>query len=315
MSWIVNAACWLAALIGLAIAAAALFGGWIPSISIAAHFALYAALGGTALAVLAFAQHFGRAATVLLAVSSLNALIVVVPSWRTPAPEEGARTTKLMVFNIHWSNKRLDDVAALIARHQPDVVVLHEVYQPSRTALRALDAQFPYRVECWQSGTCDTLILSRKQLREPFVGTEWKGVEVAFARVEFDAGACPVTLFASHLNRPWPYRSLESDGAQFRQTKALADAVKEWSGPKIVAGDFNATTWSPVVRTLAAAADGRPLSGWSGTWPYFLPGFLKLPIDHVIVSRPQISATREVLETTGSDHSPVLVTFSAECGH
>jgi endonuclease/exonuclease/phosphatase (EEP) superfamily protein YafD len=304
----------LAAAIGLAIAAAALFGGWIPAISIAGHFGLYAALGGSALAIAAFLLRQARAAAVLLPVAVLNALIVVAPAWRTPAPGEGARTTKLMVFNIRWSNKRLDDVTALVSKHQPDVVVLQEVFRPNRERLRALDAQFPYRVECWQSGTCDTLILSRKQLRDPFVVTEWNGVEIGFVRVEFDAGDCPVTLFASHLNRPWPYRSLASDGAQFRQAQALAQAVKEWSGPKVVAGDFNATTWSPVVRTLAAAADGRALSGWSGTWPYFLPGVLKLPIDHVIVSRPQISATREVLETTGSDHSPVLATLAAECG-
>lgn len=313
MTRVLTAALWIATAIGLAVAAAALFGGWIPAIAIAGHFAFYAAIAGVALAAMGWAWSRSWAIYTTLAVAMVNAAVVasVGPSGRAPAAD--AQTAKLLVFNVRWSNERLDDVVALVTKHQPDVVVFHEVYRQNRPGLRALDAQYPYRVECWQSWPCDTLILSRKRLSAPFIATDWKGTEIGFARVEFDVGACPVTLFAAHLNRPWPYHSLGSDAAQYKQTAALADAVRAWPGPKIVVGDMNATTWSPVVRELAVAAGGRPLRGWSGTWPYFFPGVLKLPIDHVIVSQPQIEATRAVLDTTGSDHSPVLATLAATC--
>lgn len=306
--------CWAAATAGLAIALSAILGGLIPAIAIAGHFAFYVVIAGAVLAAAGWRWGDKRAAYALLAVTLLNAAIVGRIALGPPVPDAAARTAKVMLFNIRWSNERLDDVAALVLRHQPDVVVFNEVYRLNRPGLRSLDAHYPYRLECWQSLPCDTLIMSRTQLRDPFMTTDWNGVDLGFARVAFDAGACPVTLFAAHLNRPWPYRSLSSNSAQYKQTKALAQAVRETQGPRIVLGDLNATTWSPVVQALASAAQGKALNGWSGTWPYFLPGLLKLPIDHVIVSRPQISAAREILPPTGSDHNPVLVTMAVECG-
>jgi endonuclease/exonuclease/phosphatase (EEP) superfamily protein YafD len=303
-----------AAAVGAAVAASAMFGGLAPSIAIAGHFAFYAALGGLAVFGVAWRAGAGRAAYACLAVALVNVIIVSSQATGVPSPEAGARTVKLLVFNVRWSNERLDEVVALVTQHQPDVVVFNEIFRSNRQGLRALDAQYPYRVECWQTWPCDTLILSRKRLRYPFVTGEWNGVSVGFARVEFDVGACPVAVFAAHLNRPFPYHSLSSNAAQFKQTQALAQAVREWPGAKIVVGDLNAATWTPVVRALASAAGGRALSGWSGTWPYFLPGVLKLPIDHVIVSRPQIKASRAVLDASGSDHSPVLTTLSVDCG-
>jgi endonuclease/exonuclease/phosphatase (EEP) superfamily protein YafD len=310
----VRLACSVAVVAGIVVAASAILGGAIPAIAIAGHFAFYMVLGGLAIAAIGIWLNAGRAAYAVLAVAAVNAMIVASTAMGPSPPGANAQTAKLLVFNVHWNNRRLDDVAALTAAHQPDVIVFNEVYRLNRPGLRALDAQYPYRVECWQSYPCDTLILSRKQLRDPFVTTNWNGVDLGFARVEFDVGACPVTLFAAHFNRPWPYHSLGSEGSQHKQANALASAVREWSGPKIVVGDLNATTWTPVVRALASAAGGKALSGASGTWPFFLPSVLKLPIDHVIVSQPQIAATRKVLDTTGSDHSPVLTTFSVACG-
>jgi endonuclease/exonuclease/phosphatase (EEP) superfamily protein YafD len=314
MQRVIGWACWISAVIGLAVAISALFGGVSPAIAIAGHFAFYAALGGWILSIAGRLLHAGRAAYAALAVALVNSLIVAQSAMGVSRPEPGAETAKLLLFNIRWSNERLDDVVALVSAQQPDVVVLSEVYAKNRPGLRALDAQYPYRIECWQSWPCDTLILSRKPLRDPFVATRWQDVEIGFARVEFEIGACPVTLFTAHLNRPWPYHSLRSAAAQFKQADALAHAVREWPGAKIVAGDMNATTRSPVVRALASAADGRALSGSSGTWPNFLPGLLKLPIDHIVVSERQIKASRDVLGPTGSDHSPVLATLSADCG-
>lgn len=307
-------ACWTAGAMGVAVTVAAVEGGTIPAIKILGNFAFYAAIGGALVAAIGAWWRAGRAVAAALLAAVANAAVVAATAFGPPAPEEGARTAKLLVFNVRWNNARLDDVVALALRYDPDVIALNEVYWRNRPGLSALDAQYPYRLECWQSRKCDTLILSRKRLREPFVATDRDGVKLGYARVEFDVGACPVTLFATHLNRPWPYHQLGSDAAQYKQAAALAEAVREWPGAKIVAGDLNAATWTPPVRALAAATGGKALTGWSGTWPYFLPGVLKLPIDHVIVSRPEIAAKREILNPTGSDHSPVLVTMAAECG-
>ena len=308
---------WLAlaaSAIGLFVAASALLGGLLPLLFVFGNFAVYAALMCLAAAVFAWRLKVRTGALAALGAAIVNAAITIPAYIGPPGPAEGAQVKKLFLFNMHWSNERFDEIADLIRESDPDIVVLSEVHRRNREGLRAIDALYPYRLECWQSRPCDTLILSRLQLREQFVTGNWMETELGIARVEFDAGACPVTLFAVHFTRPWPFHSLGSNRAQFRQANALAAAVREWPGAKIVAGDMNATTWTPIVKALAEAASGQALAGVSGTWPSYLPGVLKMPIDHVIVSRPQISATRKVLAPTGSDHSPVLVTFSAECG-
>jgi endonuclease/exonuclease/phosphatase (EEP) superfamily protein YafD len=223
---------------------------------------------------------------------------------------DAGQTTKLLVFNMWWNNKQLAAVKALIARTDPDIIVLLEVSQRSRPDLRTLDAAYPYRVECWTSLPCDALVLSRKSLTEQTTATELDGVRLGVARAGFDLNGCPVTLFAAHLNRPWPYHSHALNTSQGSQFAALATAVRQWPGLKIVVGDLNAAPWTHGIRQLADAVNGKPLGGLSGTWPWFLPAILKLPIDHVIVSRPSIMASRTVLASTGSDHSPVLATLS-----
>jgi endonuclease/exonuclease/phosphatase (EEP) superfamily protein YafD len=291
--------------LAMAVAAAALLGGALPGIAILGNFAAYALIAASGCTAFA-AWREGRTAlwTSLAAVLVNGALVLPTIAGVSSAPA-GAPSMKLLMFNIHWNNKNFDGIDALIAQYDPDVVVLNEIYKNNRPGLRMLDARFPYRVECWTSWPCDTLILSRRPLRNQNMMREHDGVRIGVAQATFDIGACPVTIFAAHFNRPWPYHALNSDGAQVKQARALAELVAAWAGPRIVAGDLNAAAWTPVVREIAGAAKGRALGGLSGTWPWFFPSALKMPIDHVIVSG-EIVGTRTVLPVTGSDHSPVL---------
>jgi endonuclease/exonuclease/phosphatase (EEP) superfamily protein YafD len=304
-----------AALLALAGAAAALAGavagGAIPLIAIWASF-VHAGAVLAALAAWWFwrqgATRWALAAAVVLAGSAAMTGPALWPSGAPAAkPGHGA---KILLFNLHWNNRDFVAVKALVEAHNPDIVVLQEVFERNRAELRILDAAYPYRVECWTARPCDTLILSRRSLRETASFVAWRGVPLGLARAGFELDGCPVTLFAAHLNRPWPYRRLGAPATQPAQTKAFADAIAGWPGPKIVLGDLNAVTWSPVVRELAAAAQGRALGGLSGTWPWFLPGPAKLPIDHVIVSKPAIAGARTVLGAPGSDHHAVLAELS-----
>jgi endonuclease/exonuclease/phosphatase (EEP) superfamily protein YafD len=290
----------------LAVAIAALLGGALPGIAVLGNFAAYALAASAAGAAFA-AWRGSRAAiwTSLAAVLANGALVLPAVSSGAAAPA-GAPSMKLMLFNIHWNNRNFEAIDAMIAKHDPDVVVLNEVYKNNRPGLRMLDARFPYRVECWTSWPCDSLILSRRPLRNQNMAVEHEGVRLGVAQATVDIGTCPVTLFAVHFNRPWPYHALSSDGAQVKQARALAGLVGAWAGPRIVVGDLNAATWTPVVREIAGAAKGKALGGVSGTWPWFFPSALKMPIDHVVVSQPEIIGTRTVLPVTGSDHSPVL---------
>ena len=76
----------------------------------------------------------------------------------------------------------------------------------------------------------------------------------------------------------------------------------------IVAGDFNATPWSPHFRDLLAttglrdAGSGR---GWLPTWPTWL-GPAGIPIDHVLVKGPVTVAGLSLGPDVGSDYRPLV---------
>lgn len=304
----------VAAVIGFAIAAGVLLGGVVPVVAIIGNFAWYAVWMCLAAAVLAWRmgeRKVALAAGAALALNAAFAIPAILPNFDVHAP--GQKPLRLMLHNIWWNNAELDKVVEQIRAADADVVVLQEVYNVNRDQLRVLDAEYPYRVECWASRFCDVLILSRVALEDGANFNKFGEVRLGLARAGFSVNGCPVTLFAAHLNRPWPYTRRDQRRTQANQVEVLAEEVRAWPGPKIVAGDFNATPWTHPVTAIEDAAKGRALGGFSGTWPWFLPGPLKLPIDHVIVSRPVLTATRTVLEPQGSDHSAVLVELTAEC--
>ncbi len=61
---------------------------------------------------------------------------------------------------------------------------------------------------------------------------------------------------------------------------------------------------------IAARANGRPLATW-GTWPAWLPAFLRFPIDQVIAGPGIACAVKSIGPALTSDHRPIIVDFRA----
>jgi endonuclease/exonuclease/phosphatase (EEP) superfamily protein YafD len=95
---------------------------------------------------------------------------------------------------------------------------------------------------------------------------------------------------------------------------ALRDAqlreVGRWTAsrptPWVVCGDLNATYWSTPMRALGVP---RVQGAWwpLGSWPSWLPSWLGIPIDHVLVSPELVVARRTLGASAGSDHRLVTV--------
>ena len=91
------------------------------------------------------------------------------------------------------------------------------------------------------------------------------------------------------------------------QLDAVAATAAAADLPVVVAGDLNATGWSPILRRLQRDG-GLRLStrGWVPTWPVGMP-VLWVPLDHVLHSAA-IGVVRCVRSNDiGSDHYPLVV--------
>ncbi|MCE9650195.1 MAG: endonuclease/exonuclease/phosphatase family protein [Parvibaculum sp.] len=273
------------------------------SFDLAAQFLLPATVVGATAAVVALICGWVRIAGVAV-IATVVAFVVAMPWVATPAPvpREATRFT-LLLFNVWFNNGRLEDVRRMVERSNADVVVLVEITPRIRDAMQSLNKTYPYKFDCTGAGRCDIMIFSRSRLLPREIKETSDPDRSPLVSAETDLGGCALTLFATHMTRPFPNRPY---WAQRAQAEEIGSDVAAPSGAKLVVGDFNAAPWGYVMQTIAKRGGVNVLTGAGGTWPSTLPPQLRIPIDNVLASPGLSFVSRQVLPKLGSDHLPVL---------
>jgi endonuclease/exonuclease/phosphatase (EEP) superfamily protein YafD len=271
--------------------------------------------------------HFRMHLAILMALSAIPALIlglwreglmamvlaltalgtVVVPSATPPAEAGTAQPQyKLMQLNLRYDNRQQADVLRAIAREAPDVITLQEVSTAWRPRLKAIEERYPYNLYCSnRSHIGGVAILSRR----PFaLGTTPQCVDSLIGLARIDFGGRSVIVTALHLDWPWPY-------SQAANVETIKPYLERLQGPLIIAGDFNAASWSQTLKNIADASRTTSAEGLRPSW--LINGTLAraarwigLPIDHILISNRIIQTRVETLPPVGSDHLPLLLRFS-----
>jgi endonuclease/exonuclease/phosphatase (EEP) superfamily protein YafD len=131
----------------------------------------------------------------------------------------------------------------------------------------------------------------------------------AFVEAELIIREERVLFYGAHFPRPGYRHGYQGRSMQFLK---LAHQIRRKSMPSMIAGDFNATPFSPVFQKfllVSGLKDTRKGFGWQPTWPVYFPG-LWIPIDHILVS-PEIRVIgRSTGSHIGSDHYPVIAELS-----
>lgn len=293
-----------AAILGLgAVILGVLFGKLHPLIDIFAHFLLPAIIGALALALLA--AFAGRTTTMLIFMGLAAAAIALAWPWvQQPAKvaTAGPRFT-LMTFNVYYNNPRLEHVADLVRETKPDIVVLLEVVSRVRPSLDAVAAQYPYRVECWQEQWGDALVLSKFPLTNVHAALPEAKFRRPMGAVEVAIEGRKLTLFPTHLSLPYPLNGRDSQNGEIDEIVSTIAGVR---GPRILAGDFNASPWGATMARPQHLLDMTLLTGSDGSWPTFLPRAMSIPIDHVLTTKELALHSRKLFTVSGSDHRAVL---------
>lgn len=304
------------ALVGLAMTMATLARDFGPPISVAANFVLPTlALGAVSLAWAFVGRFAPRAAAAGGATIAVCGALVVGDLRPTADASADDLTLKIVTLNVWGRNTREADVITFLQREKPDVVFLQEL-SPRHATLRAyLGEAFPSAAFCRGVSICPVAVYSTlpNTATPPTLSAPAAGLRVALPA---SLGGGETTLFSVHLGWPEPF------GTQKRDWRLLRDVLaSEASETAIVAGDFNATPWSPALRSFEAAPP-TPLTRLTRalrTWPTAETGFTRarlrtpapfLPIDHVFVGAGWRAASVRRGPAIGSDHYPVIVRLS-----
>ncbi len=275
-----------------------------------------------------------RTAVVCLVIS----VVAVWPLWRLRPTTEPLKALpsgalRFVAANVLASNDQMLAVFANIEREGPDVIALAEVTTRWRdAALAHFDAEFPFRADGsdhgeWKAGACGQLLLSRW----PILST--KALEVHRDGVELrpvveavlDWNGTPLTVQVIHPVRPTLARRLRARMAILDRV-ASAGPAPEMHGERIVLGDFNTTSSSPLFTRLVEATGLRDSRVGFGMLPTYTPSHPlvdgRLPfgwqpsvtIDHALVSPGLGVVERGIMELPGSDHRGVTLTVVLRAG-
>jgi endonuclease/exonuclease/phosphatase family metal-dependent hydrolase len=227
-----------------------------------------------------------------------------MPQFLPSSVEAGSEPSfKVMSYSVMGRNHDYEAMAKVYAEHHPDLAFFQEVGKGAlEEKIRALSVHEQlYFVPTNNVG----FIVSRYPLN---LAEETR----PFSRFILTLPEGDVSLWNVHTTK-----ALRSYEQQFKQVKALTDAIKQAKGPLIVAGDFNATEMSETYRIMAEPlknAHAEAGFGFGFTFPSrarrlgtFLP-FLR--IDHIFYSEHFQALDCTVGDDAGgSDHFPVIATL------
>jgi endonuclease/exonuclease/phosphatase (EEP) superfamily protein YafD len=252
----------------------------------------------SATAALRMRVYFDVAAIALL----LHVLWIAPDLSREPRRADGT-AVRVLVLNVHTESSSFDEVRALIADLQPDVIGLVEVDDRWLAGIAAAVADYRGRLELPRRDNFGVALYTREPLRGS-IETLGGSLPVAVADVTVRAAR-----FGAILVHPLPPVSAAALTAQRDELDAVADRARAMAAPIVIMGDFNATPWSRPFRSLVARTglcDSRAGFGVQASFPADSFVF-RIPIDHLLASCSIGVRERRIERDVGSDHLPVYV--------
>lgn len=290
-------------------------GSWHWVAELLSHFFLqYWLIAAGALLVLLWAgdRKWSLAGVAILTLLSLALAPYYFPLQAAAATERSAQLTVLQ-FNAAQNPSQaipwLEQNATAI-----DLVILIEATPEFQDGIARLHTHFPHQLLELRDGPFGIALLSRHPL-SAMVKLDLAGdaFPALAAQVLAPGWTTPLHVFAIHPPPP-----VNSELAQLREqylTNLAGVAARSKKDALIVAGDFNATPWSPLFRRFMQASalqDSQSTQGLLSTWPAATArytGMFGLPIDALLHSDKIGIAARGSGPYLDSDHLPVITTI------
>lgn len=238
-------------------------------------------------------------ASVFLCCAILNAS-QFIELYISPSQGEVSKTDKAFVLNVFTANKDHQAVIKLIKEENPKHVILTEINQRwFRELHKALAQEYPYIIEQPRMDNFGIMLLSK----ESFIGEKIFANGLPVIKATFPT----FTLLAVHPLPP-------VNKANFKERNDFLKKISTWLKNEeniFLCGDFNTVPWSPFFKTMQQENKLRNCSrgyGINTSWPTNIP-FLRIPIDHCLISTRGSVKTFKRGPSVGSDHFPIIVEF------
>lgn len=246
----------------------------------------------------------------LVAVPNVLAVAPYLPGLTRATPAAVAESVSLVALNLFYRREDAGATRAYLEQQSADLLILSEVTPRWHEKLRELEQTYPYFAIRTRLNPWGIAVYSKYPL-QAIEDLDLGDDRSSHLRVLVQLPGGLAEVYAVHFaSPPSPHQARQRNTQMRRLAERIAAADPDL--PKIVAGDFNSTPFSPFFQDLlrdAGLRDGRRPFGWHATWPTW-PVPLWIPIDYCLVSNG-VTVTRVATGTaTGSDHLPLECSFS-----
>lgn len=249
-----------------------------------------------------------RTVTILFAGTSvINALFVgmlwIPEHWQNQSPN--AKEISVLDMNLFYRNISYHKIIAELNRVDADIIVLEELTPTLLQELQPALKKYPHNSYLLRTDPFGIGIFSKYPLANSNTNPLKFKMELVI-RSDVMIDDTRLTVTAVHTFPPLQYISWAVDEAICNGLDASKSSVSEHA---ILIGDLNATPWSHLFGRIKQSGDyidSERGHGLQCSWPTdFLP--MRVPIDHVLVSKNIIVKSRELGRLVDSDHLPVFV--------
>lgn len=237
-------------------------------------------------------------ALVVLAVAVHDARYVLEFQNRRFEPS-GAPLTQFefLSFNVLTGNRTSTELVEAIVADPPDVALIMET-PGIEEHLERLAQALPHRAGCDDPRKCDISLHSRI----PFESVEVRTLpplnrqRLVIGKLNVDGQS--VTIVGVHLTKP------HYDGISEAELWHINRVLEGIDGPLVLAGDFNAASWSSTLLRIGERQNLAPGPWQPATWPVRL-GPLGVPIDNMFTRGSAQLIHLEAGDSIGSNHRPL----------
>jgi endonuclease/exonuclease/phosphatase (EEP) superfamily protein YafD len=275
------------------------------------HFRLQYVLASLACAVALTAFQSWKFVPIALLCATLNAAYLLPYTSSAPSSGSAGLHVRVLHANVLKDNNDYNTVLDFVDQSNADVVVLQEVTDIWGEKIRSLVVKYPYFVIEPREHGAGMAVFSRYPLNDvqPLKLDDSTHLAI-LAKVSLNGRS--LSVLAMHPTTPITPTKFKNRNRQFREAAVL---LKSLEGPRILMGDLNTTMWSPYFAGLvqdSGLKDARMGLGLKTSWPIPLPSFLRLPIDHCLVSEDIHVERFEIGSRTGSDHLPIIIDLTLQ---
>lgn len=264
------------------------------------------AIGGIAGSIAALLWR-RRALTVLLAGIAGTLTLHAGLAWQgtsETSPSRRPGEIKLLSFNTWHANGDLDRLQTYVERVDADIVLVYE-FGPNKLALiERLKTIYPYTGGCAETWHCSVQIFSKREFATVEAGRREQFDGPPRVVATYGQGAARLTIIGAHMMRP-----IDGPNGHLKEMRRVAGIAKAALGPVIVAGDFNATSWSHSFNVFREESGLTHMGRFLPSWPAEVKGLPQLAIDHVWVSKELTVTNVHLGPHAGSDHRPLVASI------